>query len=313
MNRLLILSRRAAEFRTLIEAAGLPELAISSAGDPMAVDEYALDCDLAFGEPALLAGVLHGMGQLRWAQSTWAGVEPLLSPSLRHDYLLTSACTVFGPRMTEYVFAYMLAHERRVLEKYAAQQTGRWDPRPPGTIRGKRLGLLGVGSIGAALARTAKHFEMSVNGYTLSSEACRDVDAYYHGLEAIPDFARDLDYLVCVIPNTSATRAMVGPALLSSLPPRAVVVNCGRGSVVDEVALIEALRAGRLAGAVLDVFVEEPLPQDHLFWRTPNLLITSHTAAISMPGDIVPLFLDNYRRWSRGEPLRCRVDFDKGY
>src|SRR5581483_2013889 len=135
-----------------------------------------------------------------------------------------------------------------------------------------------------------------VSGYSRSSGACPDVDLYFHGREHLPDFAADLDYLVCVAPNTSETRGLVGRALLRALPPRAVLVNPGRGSVVDEPALADALSAGRLAGAVLDVFVEEPLPADHPFWRTPNLLITSHTAALSVPRDIAPLFVDNYHR-----------------
>ena len=113
---------------------------------------------------------------MRWAQSTWAGVEPLLDPSLRRDYALTNARGVFGALMSEYVFGYLIAHERRMLEKHALQEAGRWDQAPPGTLRGKRIGLLGVGSIGAALARTAKHFGMRVKGYTRASEGCPDVD-----------------------------------------------------------------------------------------------------------------------------------------
>src|SRR5205085_8462322 len=118
---------------------------------------------------------------VRWVQSTWAGVEPLLDPSLRRDYALTNARGVFGPLMTEYVFGYMLAHERRMFEKYASQQAGRWDPTPPGTLREKQIGLIGVGTIGSALARTAKHFGMRVRGYTRASESSRDVDRYFHG------------------------------------------------------------------------------------------------------------------------------------
>jgi len=312
MNRLLILARRAAEYRALVESA-LPTLEIVSTQSPDEAVAIARDCDLGFGEPLLLARVLRDLNTLRWLQSTWAGVEPLLDPSLRRDYALTSACGVFGPLMTEYVIGYLLAHERRILEKHASQQLAHWDPRPPGTLRGKCLGLLGVGSIGSALARTAKHFGMRVHGYSRSSGACPDVDVYFHGRDRLADFAADLDYLVCVMPNTSETRGLVGRTLLAALPPRAVFVNPGRGSVVDEQALAEALHAGRLAGAVLDVFVDEPLPADHPFWRTPNLLITAHTAALSVPRDIAPLFLDNYDRWSRGQPLRCRVDFDRGY
>jgi phosphoglycerate dehydrogenase-like enzyme len=97
------------------------------------------------------------------------------------------------------------------------------------------------------------------------------------------------------------------------LPPRAVFVNPGRGGVVDEAALADALQGGRLAGAVLDVFETEPLPADHVFWRLPNVHITSHTAALSAPPDIAPIFIDNYRRLLRGVPLQYRVDFERGY
>jgi glyoxylate/hydroxypyruvate reductase A len=92
-----------------------------------------------------------------------------------------------------------------------------------------------------------------------------------------------------------------------------VFINPGRGTIVDEAALAAALDAGRLAGAVLDVFEQEPLPPDHVFWRTPNVIITGHTAALSMPADVAPVFIDNYRRLLNGEPLRHRVDFDLGY
>jgi len=214
--------------------------------------------------------------------------------------------------MSEYVFAYVLAHERRLLEKYRSQLEGRWDKTPPGSLRGKRFGLLGVGTIGAALARTAKHFGMRVHGYTRESEGCADVDVYFHG-DRLRDFAADLDYVVSVMPATARTRHLVDEEFLRALPAGAVFVNPGRGGVVDETALASALQEGRLAGAVLDVFQQEPLPPEHVFWRTPNLLITSHTAALSFPEDIAPLFVENYRRLLRGEPLLHRVDFERGY
>src|SRR5437868_10098352 len=168
--------------------------------------------------------MLPQMPLLRWAQATWAGVEPLVDGNARRDYLLTNARGVFGGLMSEYVFGYLLAHERMIFRKHAAQQEGRWDAAPPGTLKGKQIGLLGVGSIGAALARTAKHFEMRVKGYTRASETCRDVDVYFHGDDRRP-FAADLDYLVAVMPNTAATRHIVDAALLQALPARAVFVN----------------------------------------------------------------------------------------
>src|SRR5262249_49272538 len=144
-------------YRRLVEAAQLPQLVITT-------DEAT--CDIVLGEPALIAPAIDRLSSVTWAQSTWAGVEPLLDPSRRRGYVLTNARGVFGGLMAEYVFAYMLARERCLLDKHASQRERRWDPAPPGTLRGKTLGLLGVGSIGAALARMAKAFGMRVKGYT---------------------------------------------------------------------------------------------------------------------------------------------------
>jgi phosphoglycerate dehydrogenase-like enzyme len=313
VHTLLILSKHADDYRRLIEDARLPQLEIVSATsrDDLSPSAAAV-CDVVLGEPTLICKILMRLPAVRWVQATWAGVEPLLDPSLRRDYVLTNARGVFGGLMSEYVFAYLLAHERLIFEKQASQDRGRWDPTPPGTLRGKQIGLLGVGSIGAALARTARHFGMRVKGYTRASESCADVHAYFHGDDRAA-FAADLDYLVSVVPNTARTERLVDAPLLAALPPRAVFINPGRGSVVDEAALADALRSGRLAGAVLDVFQQEPLPSDHVLWRTPRVRITSHTAALSAPGDIAPVFVENYQRWIAGEPLRHRVDFERGY
>jgi phosphoglycerate dehydrogenase-like enzyme len=309
-HKLLILSRRAEDYRRLV-AADLPDLDIEAIADASEARAVASEFDLALGEPSLLCKMIGAMPHLRWIQATWAGVEPLLDPALRRDYVLTNA-RVFGPLMSEYVFAYLLAHERLIFQKRESQLRGEWDSGRPGYLRGKRIGLLGVGSIGAALARTAKHFGMSISGYTRASESCPDVDVYFHG-DARCAFVADLDYLVSVVPNTADTRQLVDEELLRHVPKRMLFVNPGRGSVVDELALARALQEGRLAGAVLDVFQQEPLPADHVFWRTPNVIITSHTAALSFPEDIAPLFVENYRRLVRGEPLRHRVDFQLGY
>lgn len=287
----------------MIDAARLPDLAI---GDD------ARSCEIVLGEPSRIAPQIARMPAVRWVQSTWAGVEPLLDPALRRDYTLTNARGVFGGLMSEYVFAYLLARERHLFEKRAAQHEGRWDPSPPGTLRGRTIGLLGVGSIGAALARTAKHFGMRVHGYTRASESCGHVDRYFHGDDRLA-FARDLDYLVTVAPNTAATRRLVDADMIGALPARAVLVNPGRGSIVDEAALTAALESNRIAGAVLDVFETEPLPAGHVFWTLPNVIITAHTAALSFPEDIAPVFIDNYRRFAAGQPLHYVVDFEAGY
>jgi phosphoglycerate dehydrogenase-like enzyme len=312
MHKLLILSSQVDEYLRLIQEAQLIDLVCVATSAPEQAILRGIDCDLAFGEPALLSQVLPHMTGLQWVQATWAGVEPLLDPALRRDYILTNARGIFGALMSEYVFGYLLVHERRILKRYQSQQAKQWDEIAPGTLRGKQIGLLGVGSIGIELARTAKHFGMRVRGYTRASETCPEVDIYFHPPDKLA-FAAGLDYLVCVLPQLGATRQIVDERLLAALPAHALVINVGRGSVLEESALVEALQSGRLAGAVLDVFLEEPLPASHIFWSTPNLLISSHTAALTLPEDIVGVFLDNYRRWLRGEALRYRVDFELGY
>jgi phosphoglycerate dehydrogenase-like enzyme len=313
MPRVLILSKHADEYRRLVEAADLPGLekiaAASSLSEALALGD---NFDILFGEPSLIRDMLIRLPHLCWVQATWAGVEPLLDPSLRHDYLLTNARGVFGGLMSEYVFGYLLQHERRMFQRYQAQQERRWDSAVTGTLRGKTIGLLGVGSIGTVLAATARHFGMTVRGYTRLSESCPDVDVWYHN-SALLDFATGLDYLVSVLPNTKETRHMVDAPLLGRLPAHAVYINAGRGSTVDESALVTALQSGKLAAAVLDVFEQEPLPPGHPFWQTPNLLLTFHTSAPSIPADLARLFIENYHRYVEGQTPLFAIDFEKGY
>jgi phosphoglycerate dehydrogenase-like enzyme len=264
------------------------------------------------GEPARIRHVLGSLPYLRWVQSTWAGVEPLLQPGIRRDYTLTNVRFVYGPQMSEYVLGYLLLIARGTLARLQAQQEGRWDTALPGTLRRKTLGLLGVGSIGCHLAGTARHFGMHVRGYTRFSESCPDVEVYFHG-EDLQEFARGLDYLVCVLPGTEATHRLVDAQALAALPAHAWLINIGRGTTVDEAALVDALQARRIGGAVLDVFEQEPLPPDHPLWHTPNTFITAHVAAKNYLPDISDLFCDNYLRFLRGEPLRGQVDFELGY
>ena len=304
MPKLLILSSNADSYRRLIDPENLPGLIWASVP--------AEDVDIVLGEPSLLKDALASLPALSWVQSIWAGVEPLLDPALRRDYILTNARGVFGGLMSEFVIGYMLMHERRMLQKLEAQKNNHWDDADTGTLRGKTLGLLGVGSIGSEIARTAKFFGMNVRGYTRESETSTQVDMYFHG-KNILKFAEGLDFLVGILPNTKDTRRIVNADLLDALPSHAFFINVGRGQVVDESALIEALNRNRIAGAVLDVFEQEPLPKDHPFWKTPNLLMTFHTSAPSLPEDITKIFIENYKLFIEGKSLKYQVDFERGY
>lgn len=312
MPKLLILANDADEYTSIIQQADLPDLAIVS--DPA-------ECDIVLGEPRRIRDALPLLPRLRWAQSIYAGVEPLVDSSQRRDYILTNARGVFGGLMSEYVFGYMLAHEKKLFERHQSQQARKWDRFESGFLRGKMLGLLGVGSIGAHLAGTAKHFGMTVWGYTRASETSKQVDRYFHpsplpspeGRGEIVEFAKGLDYLVVVLPRTKNTDKIVNAGLLGALPSHSVLINVGRGNAMDESALVEALEQEKIAGAVLDVTEQEPLPEDHPFWMTRNLLLTFHTSALSYPEDITRLFIENYRLYIEGKPLKYQVDFERGY
>ncbi len=311
-HHLLILSKECEEYKRIISRAQPAGLSVNATKDPGEAVSIGRECDLLFGEPSLICQVIDQLPLIIWVQSSWAGVEPLLTLGLRRDYILTNVRDVYGPLMSEYVFGYLLLIERGILSRWQSQLNGKWDGQPHGTLKGKLIGLLGVGTIGAYLAKTAHHFRMVVHGFTRKSETCPDVDRYFHTGDLI-DFASGLDYLVCTLPATPATKGIINTKLLSELPPKCWFVNIGRGSNIDEEALVLALKRGALAGAVLDVFEQEPLPAGHPFWETPNTFITSHTAAINYPPDIAALFLDNYERLLQGKKLSYQVDFEQYY
>lgn len=308
----LVLSARAADYARLLTAAPLPPLALHVAASHAEAEPWLATSEVVLADPPLVRPLLDRMTALRWLQSTYAGVETLTAPGLRRDYHLTNARGVFGEMMAEYVLGYLIMHERRGWQRFLAQREGRWEPAWPGRLRGKTLGLVGVGSIGAEIARVAHCFGLRVLGYTRASEDCPHVDRYFHG-DALAEMAAVCDYLAVSLPNTDASRHLIDRAVLAALPAHALLINVGRGSTVDEDALVEALQAGRIAGAVLDVFQTEPLPPDHPLWRLPNVLITSHTAALSFPEDIAPLFAENLQRYVAGQELRYRIDFERGY
>jgi phosphoglycerate dehydrogenase-like enzyme len=311
-HQLLILSQHFEIYKQLIEQASLPGLSIQALSEPNHAINSGANCDILFGEPFLVSQVINSLRNVNWVQTSWAGIEPLLVPGMRRDYLLTNARNVYGLMMSEYVFGYILMVERRILPRWQAQLNKKWDDQSSGKLKGKIFGLLGVGTIGSHLAETAHHFDMRVYGYTRQSEACIDVDRYFHG-DTWREFTADLDYLVCSLPGTTATKNIVDASFLASLPPKAWLINIGRGSTIDESALVNALNNAIIAGAILDVLTEEPLPVEHPLWSTPNTFITSHTAARNYPPDIASLFIENFKLFTQGKPLLYKVNFELGY
>ncbi len=259
----------------------------------------------------MIAEILPELPAVQWVQSSWAGVTPLIEAK-RRDYVLTGIRDAFGPQMAEYVIGYLLAHELRVLERKQRQQKHEWFKGFSGNLHGKRLGIMGTGSIGRYIAMKANFMDMQVLGLSRSG---KPVPVFRQVMKAnrLHEFLDGLDYLVSILPDTPETDGLLDRAALDKLPRHACVINIGRSNVIDDEALIDALKNNELASATLDVFDEEPIPQDSPLWDTPNLNITAHIAAVSLPSLIVPIFVDNYRRYVDEQPLRYVVDFDAGY
>ena len=290
---------------------GEPDADLTLAGNATeALDVYAGQ-RILFGSPLAISRALPDMPAVDWVQSTWAGVTPLITLE-RRDYVLTGIKGVFGQQMAEYVAGYLLAHELKILQRYEEQRARRWWEGVSGTVGGKRIGVMGTGSIGADIAKLCTGLGMTVSGLSRSGSGAAGFEQVFP-VSRIDEFLPDLDYLVAVLPDTPQTDNLLNAETLSLLPCHACFINVGRANVVDDTALVAALRGGKLGAAVLDVFDEEPIPGSSPLWDTPNLLVTAHMAAVSHPELIVPIFLDNYRRYRAGSKLGNVVDFDLGY
>jgi len=275
-----------------------------------ALHAYA-DETIVLGDPAMIGEVLQNLPRVEWVQSSWAGVTPLIGHP-RRGYVLTGIKDVFGPQMSEYVLGYLLAHELKLLERKAAQQKRTWLKDSSGVLAGKRLGIMGTGSIGRRLAHSAAVFGLTSIGLSRTGAATQGFERVLP-VAHLHEFLEQCDYLVSTLPETAETDRLLDSAALRALPRHAYFVNVGRSNVVDDAALIDALQNGRLAGAAVDVFDQEPVPQDSPLWDTPGLTMTAHVAAVSHPRLIVPIFIDNYRRYTKGQALKYVVDFDAGY
>jgi phosphoglycerate dehydrogenase-like enzyme len=266
---------------------------------------------VVLGQPDLVAAVLSELPGVRWVQSSWAGVTPLLELG-RSNYVLTGVKDTFGPQMAEYVFAYLLANELKLFERLGQQADRIWWEQPSGSLSGKTLGIMGTGSIGRHIAQTALAFGMRVAGYSRGGVAAEGFEKVFSGNQ-LADFLAAPDYIVCVLPDTPATKHLLDASAFRAMKNHCCLVNVGRGNVIDEKALLEALSEGELSTAVLDVFQDEPLPENSPLWNVPGLIVTAHIAARSEPRDIAGIFRENYRRYVAGEPLKYRIDFERGY
>jgi phosphoglycerate dehydrogenase-like enzyme len=288
----------------------LPQLKIYSAARPKEALNFVKKAEiiLAWQIPDEL---LKQAKLLQWFSSIGAGNEDLVkNPFLPENVILTKA-TVYGEMMPEYVFAYLLSFSRNVAKHLKDQRKRVWDRVRPGRLRGKVLGILGLGSVGKEIAKRGKQFGMSVLGVKRVPETVENVDRVF-GSDDLEKMIPLVDYLINVLPLTPETYHILGEKELSLMKEGSILYSIGRGKTIDEKALEKVLQTKRIQ-AVLDVFEREPLPARSKLWGLKNVIITPHVSGINIPEEISEEFIRNYERWVRGEPLISLVDREKGY
>jgi glyoxylate/hydroxypyruvate reductase len=256
--------------------------------------------------------------RLRWVQGTSAGIGERVRRHGLQDapFEMTTAAGVHGAALAEFVALGLLYFARGVPELQRMQQARRWQRHASEQLAGRRALVVGLGSVGQAIAVKLAALDLEVWGIRRSvGGSCPAGVAQVLPLARLDGALAVVDALVLACPLTEQTRGLLGAARLGALPPGAILVNVARGAVVDEPALIEALRSGHLRGAALDVFAEEPLPAASPFWDLPNVLVSPHSASTLADENrrIVDLFLDNLERFLDRRPLRNRFDPARGY
>lgn len=268
--------------------------------------------------------------RLNWVHSATSGVERALTPAARERGLVvTNARGVFSRPIAEYVLMMILAISRRLPQLLELQRERTWQPLEGAELRDVTVGIVGFGSIGRAVAALSSGFGCRVvavrrhtdrvAGSPAGEDGAPDVGApeidRIGGPETLPDLLAESDFIVLAAPLTPETEDMINAETLAMVKPGAWLINVARGRLIDERALLRALRDGDLGGAVLDTFRDEPLPPMSSFYDLPNVIVTPHTAWSSgrVLDRSVELFCDNLRRFATGEPLVNVVDPDAGY
>jgi phosphoglycerate dehydrogenase-like enzyme len=267
-----------------------------------------------------LASLVRMAPDLRWVQGAAAGTgEVVARAGLTAQELdrvaITSGAGLYSAPLAEWAILGLLTFAKDVPRLIADRAAGRWQQQAVGTLAGRRLLVIGLGDIGRETARLASAFGMAVTGVRRNPVEPPAGVERMAPIEALPELMAGADAVVLALPATAETTGLLSRALIAELPAHASVVNVGRGATIDEPALIEALREGRLAGAALDVTAVEPLPAGSELWTLPNVLLSPHSAAViaGRPPKLLELTVDNLRRYVTGEPLRNVVDTVRFY
>lgn len=292
--------------------AAFPELTVNLVDNVSKADPYLADAEIIVTHGPYLETkadhIFRNAPKLKWVQGIGTGYDNIADrPTLRNEVMVTNIQGVHGAPMSEAAMALMLALSRRLPRSLANKAAHKWENWPSRVVTGKTVGILGVGVIAEAMAPRFKAFGMAVVGITSGVRPIAGFDRMVERdrlLQVVPE----LDYFVILTPYSPATRHIVNAQVLAAMKPDSYLINLARGGVLDEAALLETLRTGKIAGAALDVYEREPLPADHPFWDLDNVILTCHQAATNENSarNNLPIICDNIRRFIAGDVAHMR-------
>ncbi|MCF6775874.1 glyoxylate/hydroxypyruvate reductase A [Thiotrichales bacterium 19X7-9] len=259
-------------------------------------------------------GIFSQFPNLKCISSIGAGVNHLVSDTSVADEIpiVRVVDPILSRDMAHYVIQAVLNYTRQYARFAHSQQQKFWDQLPPfNTTDENTVGVMGVGEIGSAIAQALNHIQIPTIGFSRSKKVITGIETYDQS--QLNNFLSLSHILVCTLPLTEQTTGIINKDLISQLPKGAYIISIGRGAHIVDDDLLQALDQGHLSGAKLDVFNQEPLPNDHPFWSHPKIEITPHNAAVSDPFSAAICVADNYKRLQSHQPLCYQVNKDKGY
>ncbi|MBW1945740.1 MAG: D-2-hydroxyacid dehydrogenase [Deltaproteobacteria bacterium] len=301
-KKLLILNPFAERYRARLEPQ-FPEVTFHSALDPNEASDIIKETHILFAiGHAFGDDFIKDASELEWIQSLISGTDTLVAlKTLKKEVLITSGRGIHGPQMSEMAFLHMLNLARGYPRMLRNQDQRVWERWPQSLLYQKTVGILGIGVIAEELARKCKAFNMTVYGISSTVREVEGIDRFFRR-EQLPEAAAMVDFLIILVPYSPETDKIVNEKVISAMKPSAYLINLARGGVLDEDALIEALKAGKIAGAGLDVYSEEPLPENHPFWGMKNVMMTPKLGGMSdiYPEQVMPILEKNLRYFLDG-------------
>lgn len=285
------------------------------------IKEQIKEAEILFCDNTSIGQLMYDLPKLKWVQSVWAGVDSIfrcIDPKkpLPSFQLTRFGDNWFGDLMADYFLGQVISNERLFSKMWDDQKRKKWRKEVFinfRTVSDLTIGILGVGAIGSRVALGVKQRGATVYGLARRPRKDCELGPYDRIFTDMDEFLSDCDYVCSIVPSTPLTRGLLNGSVLKSCKKKPVFVSMGRGDVIDEDDLINALKQGWISKAILDVFKTEPLPENSILWDFPNVVITSHIGGITNASKATKCFLGNYKRYINNEELLYKVDWNQGY